>query len=121
MVDDDLDICELLRAALELRGHDVRARHDGAAALAAVEESAPDLIVLDWMMPVLQGPNVCAALRMHDGLRRIPIIMLTARSQPADEVHGFTVGADDYLVKPFSPRALAERVDGHLELARLLA
>ncbi len=107
VVEDDVDICNLIRGHLEAEGHRVEQAFDGPGALAAVARAAPDLIILDWMLPGLDGLAVCRRIR-QDHL--MPIIMLTARGEEIDRVLGLEVGADDYVVKPFSVRELMARV-----------
>lgn len=118
VVDDDVDICDLIAFKLTSMGHDVLTEHDGEGALAAAEAEHPDLVVLDWMMPRLTGLEVCMALRDDPALADVPVILLTAKAQEADVQRGFAAGADDYIVKPFSPRELGSRVDALLGRAR---
>lgn len=115
VVDDDGDICELVRFKLEQEGHTVLVEHDGEGGLAASIEQQPDLVILDWMMPRLTGLEVCVALRADPRTERVPVILLTAKAQEADVQRGFAAGADDYMVKPFSPREMASRVGALLE------
>jgi DNA-binding response OmpR family regulator len=110
VIEDDTDIRALVEAKLTQSGHDVHTENDGEAGLAAVRSLAPDLVILDWMLPRLTGLEVCVAMRADDDLTHIPVILLTARAQEADLERGFAAGADDYLTKPFSPRELATRV-----------
>ena len=107
VVDDDEAIVELVRIWLENAGYDVTTAPDGASALAAVEDVRPDIVVLDVMMPATSGLDVLRELRMGGDL---PVIMLTARGTEQDRVLGFALGADDYMVKPFSLAELVERV-----------
>ncbi|MFV0526901.1 MAG: response regulator transcription factor [Acidimicrobiales bacterium] len=118
VVDDDPDICELVSFKLTALGHDVAVEHDGEGGLAAAKADPPDLVLLDWMMPRLTGLEVCVAFRDDDSLARVPIVLLTAKAQEADVQRGFAAGADDYIVKPFSPRELATRIEAMLESAR---
>ncbi|RJK98141.1 response regulator [Vallicoccus soli] len=118
VADDDADIRELVGFKLTQAGYHVVAVEDGVAALAAAREQAPDLVVLDHMMPGLTGLEVCAALRAEDATADLPIIMLTAKAQEADVAHGFATGVDDYVVKPFSPRELVGRVQSVLSRVR---
>lgn len=111
VVDDDPDLCALVAFKLEQAGHEVVVEHDGEGGLAAAVAEVPDLVVLDWMMPRLTGLEVCMAMRDTPALARTPVILLTANSQEADVERGFAAGADDYILKPFSPRELATRVD----------
>ena len=94
--------------ALELEGHEVQAVNDGAAALAAVARDRPGVVILDWMMPVLDGLSVCRQLRAAGD--RLPVLILTARTEVSDRVAGLDAGADDYLPKPFSLDELLARV-----------
>lgn len=114
VVDDDTDICDLISFKLTSMGHDVVVEHDGEGGLAAAHAERPDLVVLDWMMPRLTGLEVCIALRDDGLLSDVPVILLTAKAQEADVQRGFAAGADDYIVKPFSPRELGSRVEALL-------
>lgn len=107
IVDDDVELVGLLRFALETAGYDVLVAYDGERALQVARESAPDLVVLDVNLPALDGFGVLQRLRSDSD---IPVMMLTVRADEADEVRGLDLGADDYLRKPFSPRALLARV-----------
>jgi two-component system phosphate regulon response regulator PhoB len=110
VIDDEQDIRELVTFKLSRMGHDVACEADGEAGLAAARRLAPELILVDWMMPRLTGIEVCSALRGDPDFAATPIILLTARAQEADLQRGFAAGASDYVVKPFSPRELAARV-----------
>jgi len=114
IVEDEPDMATGLRDNLEFEGYEVRIARDGEEALASAAERAPDLILLDLMLPRRNGLDVCRELR-HRGMR-IPIIMLTARGQETDKVVGLEIGADDYVTKPFSVRELMARV--HVQLRR---
>ena len=114
VVDDDADICGVVEFKLASLGYQVTVEHDGEAGLAAARLDRPDLIVLDWMMPRLTGIEVCSALRSDPVFAATPIIVLTAKAQEADIDRAFAAGATDYFVKPFSPRALALRIQGLL-------
>ena len=107
VVDDEEAIAEAVRARLESEGYRVVVAADGAQALDAAEREQPDLVVLDLMLPGMDGLEVCKRLQRD---RWVPVLMLTARTEEADKVAGFAVGADDYLTKPFSLRELAVRV-----------
>jgi DNA-binding response OmpR family regulator len=108
VVDDDPIVSDVVRRYLEQDGCRVRLARDGGAALAAVAEQEPDLVVLDLMMPGIDGLEVCRRLRRdRPGL---PVVMLTALGEEADRVAGLEVGADDYVTKPFSPRELVLRI-----------
>ncbi len=107
VVDDEPKIVRLARDYLEQSGFRVLPAGDGPGALAAARQSRPDLVVLDLNLPALDGLDVCRALRRESD---VPIIMLTARAEEADRLIGLELGADDYIVKPFSPRELVARV-----------
>jgi DNA-binding response OmpR family regulator len=107
VVDDEEAIAEAVRARLESEGYAVLVAGDGPQALEIAEREHPDLVVLDLMLPGMDGLEVCTELQRH---RWVPVLMLTARTEEADKVAGFAVGADDYLTKPFSLRELAVRV-----------
>lgn len=117
VADDDSDIRELVRFKLGQAGFDVVAVGDGVAALDAARSQRPDLAVLDLMMPGLSGLDVCAQLRRDAATATLPVIMLTAKAQEHDVATGFATGADDYVVKPFSPRELVSRVQAVLARA----
>jgi DNA-binding response OmpR family regulator len=107
IVEDEASLSELVKSHLEKEGHAVDQAFDGHAALAAADRARPDLVILDWMLPGLDGLAVCRELRRK---HLMPILMLTARGDVADRVTGLEVGADDYLGKPFSIVELAARV-----------
>lgn len=107
VVEDEVDICNLIRSHLEAEGHTVYQAFDGPAALRLVETQPPHLIILDWMLPGMDGLAVCRQVRQR---HLMPILMLTARAEEIDRVLGLEVGADDYVVKPFSMRELLARV-----------
>ncbi len=110
VADDDADLRDILRSVLEPAGFAVTEAADGRAALEAVRVAAPDLLILDYMMPVMTGPQVCEALKQDILLRHLPIIMLTGKGEVQDKVQGINAGADDYVVKPFEPEELLARV-----------
>jgi two-component system alkaline phosphatase synthesis response regulator PhoP len=110
IVEDDRDIAALITHYLQKAGHTIEHVASGNAAVAVARESAPDLIVLDVMLPGMDGLMVCQALRGDRATAAIPIIMLTARGEESDRVTGLELGADDYVTKPFSPRELTARV-----------
>jgi DNA-binding response OmpR family regulator len=107
VVDDDRKTVDLIRLYLERAGYAVEVAYDGREALARVEAGVPDLVVLDLMLPRMDGLDVCHVIRET---ARLPIIMLTARSTEEDKLAGLETGADDYVTKPFSPRELVARV-----------
>ena len=110
VVEDEAPIVELLRYNLETSGYSVSVATDGDEALERVAEEQPDAVLLDWMLPRKSGIEVCRELRARAGTRLLPIILLTARGEEADRVRGLETGADDYIVKPFSPRELEARL-----------
>lgn len=116
VVEDEAAMNDLIRAQLETEGHVVRQAHDGVTALRLVREKTPQLVILDWMLPGLDGLSVCRQLR-QDYL--MPIIMLTARAEEVDRVLGLEVGADDYLAKPFGIRELLARTRAALRRVEL--
>ena len=118
VVEDEAAMSDLIRSELEAEGHVVRQAHDGPTALRLVHEQVPQLVILDWMLPGLDGLSVCRQLR-QDYL--MPIIMLTARGEEVDRVLGLEVGADDYLVKPFAVRELLARTRAALRRVELEA
>lgn len=117
VVDDERDLVELLSVNLEAAGHHVRQAHNGDEALRSATEFPPDLVILDLMMPGLPGTEVARRLRANPRTARVPIIMLTARAAEADQVVGLSLGADDYITKPFSMKVLKARVDAVLRRA----
>ncbi|MBZ0120423.1 MAG: response regulator [Sandaracinaceae bacterium] len=118
IVDDEPDIVELLEYTLRQTGYTVVTARDGASALAEVRRQRPDLILLDLMLPDIPGTEVCRRLKKDQGFESIPIIMITARGEEIDRVVGFEIGADDYVVKPFSPREVVLRVNAILRRSR---
>ena len=110
IADDDPDLRDILRSILEPAGFAVEEASDGALALQAVRQRPPHLMILDYMMPKMTGPEVCGQLKRDTLLQHIPIIMLTGKSEVQDKVCGLNAGADDYLVKPFAPQELLARV-----------
>ena len=107
VVDDDKNICELLRLYLVKEGYNVTMVHDGSAALTEFDKLHPDLVLLDVMMPVMDGWEVCRKIRAKDNT---PIIMLTAKGETYDKVLGLELGADDYIVKPFDAKEVTARI-----------
>ena len=117
VVEDDPDIAQLIGHYLEKAGHTVTFLTSGAAVLPAVRKAPPDLVVLDLMLPELDGLMICQAMRGDPQTAAIPIIMVTARADEADRISGLELGADDYVTKPFSPKELAARVTALLRRA----
>jgi len=118
VVEDDLDIAELVARYLEKAGYTATRVSSGRDALDAVRAKAPDLIVLDVMLPHVDGLEVCRLLRANEHTATIPIIMLTARAEESERIVGLEMGADDYLAKPFSPNELVARVRALLRRAQ---
>ncbi|MDQ3985145.1 MAG: response regulator [Actinomycetota bacterium] len=118
VADDDEDIVRFVEVNLRLEGFDVAPAADGAEALRQAEDLVPDLVLLDIMMPEMDGFEVCQRLRASTRTKHIPIIMLTAKSLSADKVVGLTSGADDYIIKPFDPIELVARVKSALRRVR---
>ena len=118
VVEDEAALLTLLRYNLEKGGFEVGEAVDGGEALLMVDERRPDLMVLDWMLPTLSGIEVCRRIRRRPDPRPLPIVMLTARGEEADRVRGLDGGADDYVVKPFSPAELLARIRAILRRVR---
>src|SRR6266513_3923663 len=116
VVEDEVDLCNLIRTKLEAEGHSVFQAFDGPTALSLVEVHCPHLVILDWMLPGLDGLAVCRQLRQN---YLMPIIMLTARTEEVDRVLGLEVGADDSVPKPFSMRELLARARAALRRVAL--
>lgn len=114
VVDDEELIQELLKFNLEKEGYQVITADDGPKGLKIVEEKRPDLVVLDIMLPGMNGLEVCSQLRRNPKFSDLPVIMLTAKGEEIDKVLGLEIGADDYITKPFSPRELLARIRARL-------
>jgi diguanylate cyclase (GGDEF)-like protein len=110
VVDDDTDIARFIEINLRLEGFDVRVAHDGEQAEKSIDDETPDLVLLDVMMPKVDGVELCRRLRANPATANLPVIMLTAKSLSADKVVGLTAGADDYIIKPFDTLELVARV-----------
>ena len=117
VVEDDPDIAQLIGHYLEKAGHTVEVLSSGKAVMPKVRRNPPDLVVLDLMLPELDGLMICQAMRTDPQTAAIPIIMVTARGDEADRITGLELGADDYVTKPFSPKELAARVTALLRRA----
>ena len=111
VVDDEIYIVHILDFSLGMEGYEVVTALDGEQALEKLKVEKPDLIVLDIMMPKLDGYEVCKAIKSDPETRQIPVILLSAKGRNVDQKMGFDVGADDYITKPFSPRKLVERIN----------
>jgi DNA-binding response OmpR family regulator len=111
VVDDEIYIVHILDFSLGMEGYEVITALDGEQALEKLHSERPDLIVLDIMMPKLDGYEVCKAIKSNPQTRHVPVILLSAKGRNVDQKMGFDVGADDYITKPFSPRKLVERIN----------
>lgn len=114
-VDDEIDILTLLEYNLEKAGFEVISAKDGPEAIELARKEKPNLIILDIMLPSMEGTEVCKALKRDDTTNHIPVIMLTAKGEEIDRIVGLELGADDYITKPFSPRELILRVKSVLK------
>jgi len=110
IVEDEAPLVTMLRYNLEREGFAVDAAADGEEALLRIAERKPDAVLLDWMLPLVSGLEVCRQIRRSRATRSVPVIMLTARTEEADRIRGLDSGADDYVVKPFSPSELVARL-----------
>src|ERR1700678_299726 len=115
IIDDDAELCSLLKEFLERESFTVQCVHEGHAALEAAQQGGHDLIVLDVMLPGLDGFEILKRLRLTS---RVPVLMLTARGEDVDRIVGLELGADDYLAKPFNPRELVARIRAILRRAQ---
>jgi len=118
LVEDEKSLVELLRYNLEQSGYRVTVATNGEEALTCVADDRPDLVLLDWMLPLMSGLEVCRQLRRQPTTSNIPIIMLTARGEEGDRIRGLDAGADDYVSKPFSPSELVARIRAVLRRIR---
>ncbi len=119
VVDDEETIVELISFNLEKEGFIIDTATDGQEALLKIATKKPDLIVLDWMLPGLDGLDICRRIRQNPDTTDIPVIMLTARGEEVDRILGLELGASDYVTKPFSPRELAARVKAQLRARQI--
>ena len=117
IVEDDPSLVELLKYNLETEGFDVSVARDGEGGLEAIDTQDPDLVVLDWMLPNMSGIEICRQMRQRTATRSTPVIMLTAKGEETDRIRGLETGADDYIVKPFSPAELTARIKAVLRRA----
>ena len=118
VVEDEPPLQQLLAYNLKSAGFDVAQAYDGEEALQLIDERAPDLVLLDWMLPEISGVELCRRLRRRSDTAQVPIIMLTARTEEHDRLRGLETGADDYITKPFSPAELVARVRAVLRRVR---
>ena len=114
VVDDEVYIVHILDFSLGMEGYEVVTALDGEEALAKAVEHKPDLVVLDIMMPKMDGYETCKRLKAQDVTKTIPVILLSAKGRNVDQKLGFEVGAEEYITKPFSPRKLVERINSIL-------
>lgn len=121
VIDDEKDIVDLISYNLELEKFAVIKAYDGESALEMLESVKPDLIILDLMLPVIRGLEVCRLIRKNPETESIPIIMLTARGDDMDRIIGFEMGADDYIVKPFNLKELIARIRAVLRRAETIS
>src|SRR5262245_38191317 len=110
IIEDERALTEVLTYNLQREGYEVVVAHDGQEGLRKAQTLLPDVLILDLMLPVLNGLEVCRQLRAGEHTRKVPILMLTAKAEETDQVIGFTLGADDYVTKPFSVKVLVQRV-----------
>ena len=110
IVDDEPNIVKAVRARLEDSGYEAIAAYDGEEALKKAREEKPDLIILDLMLPMMDGCDVCRKLKLDEKYKAIPIIMFTAKFQPVDIRYGMAQGADAYITKPFDPKMLLDKI-----------
>jgi len=114
VVDDEVDLVKTVQFSLELEGYKVLVSHNGEDALTQARKEAPDLILLDIMLPKLDGYKVCRLLKFDEQYKHIPILMMTAKTQEKDKLMGKETGADEYITKPFDMDELMEKVKGYL-------
>lgn len=115
LIEDEINLAELVKYRLEENNYIVETAEDGYSALAKVRTFQPDLIILDLMLPKIDGYTICRLIKCNDQFRHIPIIMFTARTNPDDEKRGLECGADAYVSKPFEPKILLDRIQGLLQ------
>jgi two-component system phosphate regulon response regulator PhoB len=118
VVEDEAALVDLLRYNLEAAGYEVVEARDGEEGYNLAVSEKPDIILLDWMLPVVSGIAVCKKIRKNDSIRSTPIILLTARGEEGDKVEGLDSGADDYITKPFSPSELIARIKALLRRSK---
>jgi two-component system phosphate regulon response regulator PhoB len=121
VVEDEAAITTLLRYNLEKQGYRVAEAADGQEALTRIQEQQPDIVLLDWMLPLLSGIEVCRQIRRKPATRDLPVIMVTARTEDHDAVRGLNIGADDYITKPFNIDALLARMRALLRRSNTVA
>lgn len=119
VADDEADIIEVVEMLLTSEGYDVIKAHDGAEALELVRDIVPDLIILDIMMPEIDGVEVCKRMRLMDNIKNIPIVMFSAKLSAIDKKESFDAGADGFITKPFNARGFISGIKTYLELGRM--
>src|SRR4030043_1452532 len=117
VVDDEVDLVETVRFPLEMKGFNVLVSYNGEDALSQARKEKPDLIILDLMLPKLDGYKVCRLLKFDERYKHIPILMLTAKTQEKDKILGKETGADEYITKPFEMDNLIEKVKAYLKIS----
>ena len=117
IVDDEPHIVNLIKLSLNKDQYDVTGAYAGREALLHIDKKIPDLVVLDLMMPGVNGYELCKALRENPKTRKIPVLILSAKSQMNDKLHAIDVGADDYMTKPFDPMELVKRIKLNLNMS----
>ena len=117
IVDDEPHIVNLIKLSLNKDKYDVTGAYSGREALLHIEKNTPDLVVLDLMMPGVNGYELCKALRENSKTRNVPVLILSAKSQMNDKLHAIDVGADDYMTKPFDPMELVKRIKLNLNMS----
>src|SRR5215470_18472766 len=110
IIEDERGLTEVLSYNLQREGYEVLVAHDGQEGLRKAQMQLPDLVLLDLMLPTMDGLDVCRELRAGERTRNVPILMLTAKAEETDQVVGFSMGADDYVTKPFSIKVLIQRI-----------
>ncbi|MFB0993192.1 MAG: response regulator, partial [Rhodospirillales bacterium] len=110
IVEDDPSLSELLAYNFDSAGFKASIVSEGDEALPTILDELPDLVILDWMLPNLSGIEICRQIRQHPDIKKTPIIMLTAKGEEAERIRGLETGADDYVIKPFSPSELIARI-----------
>jgi two-component system alkaline phosphatase synthesis response regulator PhoP len=120
LIEDDQDLASLLKIQAEMSGYKLRVEADGLNGYRAVEQEKPDLVILDIMLPGMNGYDICRKIKSHPDLRNIPVIIISSKSEEIDIVLGLELGADDYVTKPFSPKVLFARVKAVLRRGKVL-
>ena len=115
IVDDEKDLVDMLKLRLEAAGYEILEAYDGQEGLEKAKDEKPDLILLDLMLPKMDGYQLCRILKFDEDYKHIPIIMLTARAQQQDKQQGTTCGADEYVTKPFEPKELLSVIQKHIK------